>query len=129
MRAAHHATSSLMFARAVLPRNEPQVTGDVTGALEPTGQVERRDKRTRGDRTDPGSRRESLDRRIPGNERLTLVIGIDQLVIDDVDEAAQRRERRLHRRRQLERGEPGEKRFSPTAANAQAGGPRDSSCQ
>jgi hypothetical protein len=48
MRAAHHATSSLLFARAVLPRDETQVAGDLTGAVEPTGHVERRDKRTRG---------------------------------------------------------------------------------
>jgi hypothetical protein len=82
LRAAHHATSSRCLARAVLPRDKTQVAGDLTGALEPTGVVERRDKRTRGDRTDARQRRQSFDHGIRPDESGELRIGTRELGIE-----------------------------------------------
>ena len=97
MRAAHDATASLLFARAVFAWHETQVTGDLIGSLESTGGIEGRDKCGRRDRPDPGQRRQSVDHRISGDQRGECCVGGNELVIDDLDEASQGRERRFHR--------------------------------
>ena len=47
MRAAYDTPASLLFSRAVLLRDEPEVTGDFAGAIESIHHIERRDKGAR----------------------------------------------------------------------------------
>jgi hypothetical protein len=115
----------LFLTRAVLLRHEAEVAGDLTGTIEPTGHVERGDKGTGGYRTDARECRQSLDQWIGLDKRSKLFIGARQFVIENLDDTAQRRERRGHGRGQVERLQPGHERLALATANAQPGGARD----
>lgn len=77
----------------MLPRNETQVAGHLTGPLKTSVRIQGGHKRTRGNRTDTGQCRQPPDRRIHRDQSVKPGVGVGDLVIEDFDQTSEWLER------------------------------------
>jgi hypothetical protein len=93
MGTAHHPPPSLLFARAVLAGHETQVTRHLRRATGARGVIERGDIRRRGDGPNARHGGQAGDDRVLGRDPRKPVVRGRELVVQNRDQALQRRER------------------------------------
>jgi len=94
----------LLLPGAVLPRNQAEVTGDLSGTLpsrKSTDVIEGGHKGRGGDRPDAGTGRQSFDDRVVRDHGLEGGVHARQLLVKDRHDISNRRERLVERRGKL----------------------------
>ena len=124
VRAAHHATRTLFFARAVLRRHEAKITRHVPRSAKPRNVVQRRDKRGGRDWRDPRHGHEPPHLRIVLGGCSKPCVGGVELFGEEINDPTNGGECRGHRGRQGQRIDAPHKRLGHATPDAKPGGTR-----
>src|SRR5262249_24731052 len=96
-----HSAALLLLPGAVFPRNQAEVTGDLSGtppSRKSTDVIEGGHKGRGGDRPDAGTGREAFDDRVVRDQGLEVGVHARELLVKDLHKISSRRERLVQRR-------------------------------